>query len=353
MKKILLIIGIILAVVAFWLFYNRHQAYSLNYNVDGYSITESFDVDKDHYFIQVQKDNQKFETYLTINYSPRRKIITSVEELTKGNLTCIKLNENVLPYPICKQNDSYVAYYSDEINENELKDTYNNIEIYDLLGNIYLVWNYHGFYYINDNKITSINLFATDTYSPFLLTKIKDQLFIADYDTKYDFNKYYLLNFKDAKFKEYTIERKLSVDSYILGQYKNSVYLFDPKEEQEYEINIKKGRIYKTSPKVLVDNVWEKTTEDSLLYKKTEFVKNELFKFVLEDKKLYYVQGDIKVKVSNLNVDTIIEYGDDYVFFIANGVIYYFNLSSGATRIMRYSEWNFNYNNCVFVYNNQ
>ncbi len=352
-RAISVIIVILLIVGCFWFFYNRHQAYTINYIVNGYKVTETFDVEKDHYYLKLQKDNQVYETYLTINYSPKRKIVTEIEELSQDTMNCIRLNDNIIKYPICKQNNSYISYYINEVEEKPLHDTFNNIEIYDLLDKTYLVWNYHGFYYLNDNKFTTVNLFASDTYIPYLLTQVKDQLFIVDYDAKYEFSKYYLINFKDAKSKEYTVDRKISLDSYILGKYKNSIYLFDPKEEQEYEINIKKGRIYKTSPKVLVNKSWEKTTEENLLKKKDGFQEDKLFSFELDNKKLYYLEGDIKVKVSNLNVDTIIDYDDEEVFFIANGTVYYYNLSSGATKVMRYSEWNFNYDNCVFIYNNQ
>jgi hypothetical protein len=344
------IIVIVIAIIAFWYFYNRRQDYSVEYTLNGYNVTESFNVKHNIYYIKISNSDHTYETFLNINYSPRRKIVTEINFFKQDNMECIKLNDNILEYPICKQNDEYVSYYYNTIFENEMLKKYNNIEIYDLMSHNYLVWNYRGFHFISGDKMQTINLFENDTYVPYLLQQMKESLFITDYDSKYEFNKYYLINMKKGTSKEYELERKLSSSSYILGVYKNSIYLIDPKVEQEYEINIKKGKIYQTSPKLLINNEWEKTTIDSILNQERTFVNDEYVFFKLIDKTLYYVEGNINTKITNLSVDSIISYDKEEVYFIANGTVYNFKLNKGLTKVMKYSEWNFNYTNCVFVY---
>ena len=354
MKKIwgfIIVVGII--VICFWYFYNRHQAYELNYELSGYDILERFDVNKDHYYIRIKKEEKVYETYLTIDYSPRRKIVTSIDFFEEKNMQCIRLNDNILKYPLCKQNEEYVSYYNDQVDEGELRDTFNNIQIYNLLNNSFLVWNYTGFYYLNDDKFTTLNLFENDVYMPYLLQQINEYLFISDYDSKYEFSKYYLINIKKAKSEIVKLDKKISNDSVILGTYKNSIYLVDPKAEQEYEINIKKGKIYKTSPKILVNNEWKKTDISRLTKNLDKFEEEELFSYIVDNKKLYFIQDNIKTRITNLNVDTIIDYNESDVYFISNGTVYNFNLSKGLTKLLQYSEWNFNYTNCVFLYNNK
>lgn len=352
-KLITLILIITLSFLTFIYIYHKKRNYKVNYFVNGYSIFESFDIESDHYYLNISKDAENFEIYLPISYSPKRKIVTSIENEKTDTKSCIKLNDNILSYPICKQNDEYVSYFLETEIQTEKKDTYNNIDIYNLLGNTYLIWNYKGFYYINNDKITSINLFKTDTYTPYLLTVLKDYLFIINYDEQYSFDSYYLVDSNKATSKKYKISKEISKDSYILGTYKNSVYIVDKKNEQEYEINAKKGKAYKTSGKVLINNEWQKKDIDDLIKSEQTFLNEEKFYYEIIEKKLYLIQENLKTKVTNLDVDYIIDYDDNNVYFVSNGTVYRFKIDEGITKIMQYSEWNFNYKNCIFIFNNQ
>ena len=354
MKKtwVFIIVMILLFSIFLYVYYRKHD-YSMEYYVDGYRVIEEFNIQNDHYYLKIQYNNDNYETYLNIGYNPKRKIVTSVKEIKENDLECIQLNDNILEYPICKQNGQYVSYYLTNNPSSKVEDTFNNISIYNLMDKTYLIWNYRGFYIINEDKITTINIFDQDTYLPYLITSIKDYLFIVDYDAKYEFNKIYLIDVDNSSSKKIDLDRYIAVDSYIMGIYKNSVYLLDKKEEQEYEINIKKGKVYKTSGKVLINNEWQKEDVSKLAKSPKYFSNDEIFKYELIDKKVYFNQNNILTKVSNLNVDSIVKYDNQSVFFISNGVLYYFDMKTGPKKIMEYSEWNFNYINCIFVYDNQ
>lgn len=352
-KLITLILIITISFFAFIYIYHKKRNYKVNYFVNGYSVFESFDIDSDHYYLNISKDAENFEIYLPISYSPKRKIVTSIESEKTDTKSCIKLNDNIVSYPICKQSDEYISYYSETEIPTEKKDTYNNIDIYNLLENTYLIWNYKGFYYISNDKISSINLFKTDTYTPYLLTILKNYLFIINYDEQYNFDSYYLVDSKKATSKKYKISKEISKDSYILGTYKNSVYIIDKKNEQEYELNAKKGKVYKTSGKVLINNEWQKKDIDELIKSEQTFKNEKKFYYEIVGKKLYLIQENLKTKLTNLDVDYIIDYDDNNVYFVSNGTLYRFKIDEGITKIMQYSEWNFNYKNCIFIFNNQ
>lgn len=352
-KLITLILIITISFFAFIYIYHKKRNYKVSYFVNGYSVFESFDIDSDHYYLNISKDAENFEIYLPISYSPKRKIVTSIESEKTDTKSCIKLNDNIVSYPICKQSDEYISYYSETEIPTEKKDTYNNIDIYNLLENTYLIWNYKGFYYISNDKISSINLFKTDTYTPYLLTILKNYLFIINYDEQYNFDSYYLVDSKKGTSKKYKISKEISKDSYILGTYKNSVYIIDKKNEQEYELNAKKGKVYKTSGKVLVNNEWQKKDIDELIKSEQTFKNEKKFYYEIAGKKLYLIQENLKTKLTNLDVDYIIDYDDNNVYFVSNGTLYRFKIDEGITKIMQYSEWNFNYKNCIFIFNNQ
>ena len=62
---------------------------------------------------------------------------------------------------------------------------------------------------------------------------------IADYDNKYEFNKFYLIDIKKGKKETITSNQSISIDSYVQGSYKNDIYLFDKNNKIQYQINIK------------------------------------------------------------------------------------------------------------------
>ena len=354
LKKLIILILVLAAAFAIFLFvYTRKQEYNIEYDINDYHVKEEFILEADHYHLTISNDSNTYETYLNINYSPKRRLITSIENIEKDDLSCIKLNDNIINHPICKKDNNYVSYYINDQIEYTTKDTFNRINIYDLLNNSYLVWNYNGFNYLYKDKLNSIKLFENDTYVPQIIAKVNQYLFIANYDEKYEFSSYFVINFKKGTYKEYEIKTPISMDSYILGTYKDSIYLVDEKEQQEYEINVVKGKVYKTSGKLLINGVWEKTDVDKIIKSKLKFREDEFIFFNLENNTLYYNEKDIKTKVTNLKVDYLIEYNEYEAYFIAEGKTYYFNINEGIKAILGYTEWNFNYTNSVFIYDNQ
>ena len=350
LRKLWLFIAILAATFALFLYiYNHRQAYELNYVIDNYQVMEKYDLDKGYYDIKMTKDNNTYETILNKDYTPKRQLVKSIKEVNDSNKNCIQLNEDLIKTPICKMNNENVSYFIDASSTENYSQDYGNIKIYDLLNKTYLVWNYTGFYYINNNKTTELNLFESDTYTPYLVTSVNNSLFIVNYDNEYSFTDYYLVNPKKATFKKYALEEEIYLDSYILGTYHNSVYLVDKKNNQEYEINTYKNKVYETSGKVLNKSEWDKVEIEKLVKTKYSFISDTYFYYSLDNSNLYYNEDTIKVKIED-NVDYLAYQDENDVYYISKGVLYHYDHNNGKTTIMKYSEWNFNSENSVFVF---
>jgi hypothetical protein len=343
------IIFLLITFLVFLYIYNHRQGYELNYVLNNYSVSEKYNIEKGYYDLSMTKDNNTYEIILDKDYTPKRQIIKEITELNEDNKKCLKLNEDLIKYPICKENNEYVSYYYNKSIETNDFENFNNIKIYDLNNKTYLVWNYTGYYEINNNKKNMINLFEQDTYTPYLVIPVNNNLFIANYDNEYSFTDYYLVYPKKGNAKKFSLDKEIYLDSYILGTYQNSVYLVDKKNIQEYEINTIKNKVYETGGKILNKGEWNKIDINTLINNKNSFTENNNFYYSIDNSNLYYNEDNIKVKIME-NVTYIAYQDSNDVYFISNDILYYYNHENGIKVLMKYSEWQFNYQNSVFVF---
>lgn len=350
LKKMWFFLIILAATFLIFLYtYNHRQGYELNYVLNNYAVKEKYNIEKGYYDLSMTKDDDTFEVILDKDYTPKRQIIKEINEVNEDNKKCLKLNDDLIKYPICKENNEYVSYfYNKNISSND-PEYFNNIKLYNLNNKTYLVWNYTGYYFINNNKKEMINLFEKDTYTPYLVIPVNNNLFIVNYDNEYSFTDYYLINTKKATFKKHSLDKEIYLDSYILGTYQNSVYLVDKKNVQEYEINTSKNKVYETSGKILNKGVWDKIDVNTLINNKKSFTDDNNFYYSIQDNNLYYNEDTIKVKIMD-NVSYIAYQDSNDVYYISNDTLYYYNHENGNSILMKYSEWQFNYLNSVFVY---
>lgn len=350
-KLIIFIIVLVSIFIVFWLIFTHKTDYTMDYSLNSYNITEQFITGKDYYHFTIKKDNNTYELIIAKDYTPKRKLISSIEETNDKDITCLNLNDDLIDYPICKDKSGYVSKYLNTLPNPQKNDSYKNIDIYDLKNKTYLIWNYKGFYYLNKEKTTSINLFNKDTYTPYLIYPVNEEyLFIADYDADNYFTNYYLINTTKSTYKKYELDTKVYFDSYIMGSNKNSIYLVDRKENQEYEINPLKSKIYKTSGKIRVDDEWQKVDVDSLIKKEQYFKNSSKFYYQQEGNTIYYYTDTLKTKITNQKVNSIVSSSNEGVYYLSDGSLYYFSLQSGIQKLMTYSEWNFNYTNVIYPF---
>jgi hypothetical protein len=362
-RFLLLLFLLIILLIIFVCLHPRN--YEINYEKDNVKITEKYNKsDKTYTFIFNYEDkNYFFET--ESKYLKSKKLINNIIISSDDTTTCLTPeSEKLSTYPLCYENDTLISYHAidnkDLIDSKYLKEinpnstTYNNIEINYLNNKKYYLYNYKGFYIIDNNNNKELQLFDSDAYNITLATTTSNYLVIADYNSKYNFNKLYVINSKNNKVKEITTKEDISFDSYFLGTYKNKVYLMDKKNKKEYEINAKKLTINnitsKNKGKVLINNEWQDISINKLANDTTTFEYENVYNYILEDNKLYLESDNIKTLITKQNVKDIVKIDDETIYYLVDDKLYYFNNSDGEVFVMSYFEWNFNYKNMIYIF---
>ena len=363
MKKLsLLIIISILSFITFLLILYRPRSYELTYKVDEYQVKESYYLEDKYYLFVVKKDNYTYEFIKEIKYTSNRGLIKELKELTEEDYNCIIpiLNDTDV-YPICYQNKELISWdlIDKELyptNIKTLNEEYKGINIYALNKQTYLIYNYKGFYYINENTKKEITLFNQDIYAIPLATIINNYLFIPNYEQSHTFKSAYVINMLNGHKELWTLDEEINFNSYILGSYDESIYLFDNKTKKEYELvpHKKKMRIVsKNKEGIIYNNGWENISVNKLADKEYKFNFSSKYSYEVRDSKLFLsIKGSkFYTRVSNIENMQIIYTYNDTVYYWQEDKLYCYNPYIGELLLMEYFEWNFNQQ--IFIFNNQ
>jgi len=136
----------------------------------------------------------------------------------------------------------------------------------------------------------------------------------------------------------------------FLGEYKSYIYLLDKKEEKEYKISIKKDYIEEIDFMILKNNKLVTTTYQNIVNNNLKFTKDKTYTYEIINEKLYLINDTVKTKVSNQNVQRIVNVISDTVYYISNENLYMFNNIYGEVLLLSNFEWNFNHTNMVYIY---
>ena len=366
---LVLFIIIIVALVLFITSLFKSKSYSLEYNIDKYEISENYNNDGNYYYYEISKGNLKYNFIYKSTYNKEKKLIQEIKEYKDEKYTCITIKSNYLKSsPLCTYKNEHIDYHliSDDLKE-RLSDYYKSTktiekkyENYTLFNqdNKLLLWSYKGFNYLNKDKIKFIKIFNKDIYEIPLATKLNNYIFIPDYEQEHYFNKVYLINLDTLEIDEWKLKYEISFDSYILGTNEKSLYLLDKKNKVEYEIvpHKKKMRIIAKSNNqgtIYDKGQITKVSMSKLSTKEQYFIYKQIYKYQLINKKLYlsYLDSSIKIKVSEQKIDNIIATDEDDVYYLVKDTLYKYNIKYGETKLIKYSDWEFNYKNLIFVNN--
>ncbi len=329
-KKLIIFILIIVTLFIIFLFlYNKKISYEYVYKLNKYEIKETFNKETNIFTFNV---NDEYNFSLLGNYSNKRGLITDVSMYDN----CLKLKGYLSFFNICKKEDVY--YFSESTLEETKYNNYDNLKIYNLLDYTYLIWNYDGFYYINNDVNKKINLFETDVYSPSLIKQIDDYLFIPNYDEKYYFKSYYLLNMKDGKVKQINLKQEISFDIKYLDYENGKLNIYDKKNNKIFKVKLTNGEEKVKQKIVLTDKELAKYD-----------VSNKYF--FINQEYLTYKLKDFEVKLDNFKPKSLIYENSYESIFLNDKELIYFNLKDELIKLIEYSEWQFNYENLIFIYN--
>jgi len=344
LRNFLLFIGIIF--LFFLIFSVIPKNYTFKYKINNISVQETYDKKNKSYLFIITEKSNTFKYSFVSKYHNERGLIKKIN--IKNNCVTASLN-NKKQFSVCIKDNEYQTAYANDSSNNKQIDVFNNIKIYNLLDRKYFVWNYHGFATLEKEKYNELKLFDNDIYELGIITKIKDYLLLADYDQKYHFDRMYLIQMKNNKIEKVKLDREIYFNSYVLGTNKKDVYIYDLQKELQYKVNPFKQTVEKNKYEVLINNEWNKISINKLNKGNVKFYEDYTYGYFLNENKLYYKTLNSNILITNLDVSRIVESNDKEAFFISGDTFYYNNFDNGTTRLMSYSEWNFNNKN-IYVF---
>lgn len=352
-KHVVLIICLIILFIIFIFFYLKKVNYELEYEIDDFKIIEKYDKDKSSYYFTITYDNQVFELASLEDYTNKRKLIENINITENENSICLDFETNVISlYSICAGDQGLYTANIDNQADFTTTDSYENININKLDDKTYLLWNYHDFIYLNNNTQEKLTLFSKDIYNLSLIYDFDNYLIVPDYEQNYLFNKIFVIDTNRAKID--TIELRFDVyfDSYFLGNDAKDVYIYDLRENQEFYIDLNKEEIYTTKNQILVNGEWESISNQTFQNERPVFTKIEPIEINLKDNHLYMQipDGETEVLITNREVSELVKVDGLNIYYISGDILYKYNPFDGETALIKYSEWNFNHQNMVFIF---
>ena len=361
---LLLIIILIIVLVLFFLF--QRKDYTVTYSVNDYEITESYHKEEDYYSFIIKKgETERFAIVYNQHFSSKKNIDQITEYQTQTE-SCITISSNkVRIEPLCTKEETQISYHlvSDEMKEklgvtSETKEdtiltTYNNINVYHYRNHNYYIWNYRGFYHINENTTENIQLFDKDIYNPTLITQVNDTLVIPDYNSDYYFDKVILLDMNTGRTTTWTLETSIYFDSAVLGVYQGELYIIDKHEKTEWQLNIAKQKQERVGTEQkggkIYDHEWTNVTMNRLLYQENTFKGTTILEYNIKEDGLYAIFDNHQMKIRESAPSKILSNTDNTVYYLVNDNVYSYNKEEGEKLLLNYFEWNFNSENVIFI----
>ena len=359
MKRIIYLVLIIIVIICVYnLVVAKPRSYQLNYKYNDYDVSEKYDAEIGSYTFVFNHEGGHFVFGLNHKYTSKRKLIQNVNEIEEDNASCmnIKVLDTALSTMCYDYNGTiYDASIKNNREDKEIKKI-NNISIYNDKYSYY-IWNGYGLTNVLTKK--EYNVLKKESYNNNLSTSVGDYIMFANYDEGTKYKTLYIFNVKDNEYKTLELENNIDSDAYIMGNIDNAIYIFDRKNAKEFKIELDTlkasivsdangGVIYNDSRK-------ESIPIEQLKYNDYQFSYHRLYDYIIENKQLYltYYGTGTKIKVSNNdNIKDIIKIEDDQVFYIGeNNKIYTYNIKKKEQTLIENFEWNFSYNNKIFVFN--
>lgn len=391
--------------IAFVFFGTGH---SINYKVDNFNISETLTQNKkneqDNYYFEIKKDDILFNFEIK-NIKQGSKLIKRIKYFKNANYECVmpifRVKGNYTDL-ICKKDGIYYYYNSIRGNDPEIDnfanefalEYNNNLEVKKENGNLYVYSNtlnkhyialeyYKGIYDINSkSNYKKISLFRNEKYTKELSALVKNYYVVANYDEEYDFHNFKIVNLETNGVSNITSNSPISLNSYIQGVIDNSIYILDKSNKKQYELNIKSkdikeignesgikiykdnefvdGNIYEyLSNEIRFDSKTIDSNFNNITYSKVDKVGNKLSGYYYLYEKVNNVYRVYRTPVMNTSTllylfDTTdinsVQYVDDYVYYIYNSEIKYFNELTGNKTLLKYNDMEYNKNLKYYVY---
>lgn len=383
----------------YWFSDGQENEYKIKKDNNTFEVKEISDFDNNNYLYEIKIKETLFSFQIFNDYSKSSKVLTDIYYYNEDGYECILpifKDEKIFTDIMCMNNGSLIYYHNlknDKIdtfatsiplyNKNNFIDnceseTKEGIKIYknNLIDKHYIgLTNYKGFYNVSkefNSLVYNISLFSKDVYNQKLGSFIDNYYVVADYNEKNSFNKINVINLVTLKSSTIVSDKAISLDSYIQGIVDHKLYLYDKDNNIQYEIDPKEERIIRLSSEIkYYDGKWSTMSvkdakdEKKFITTKVDYEDSNYAKIDQTDNYYYlYKKNGNKYDCYRINKQNqsgliylfstdsleLINYVDNYVYFIEDNVINVFNDAIGIKKIIDYKEIEFNKNIKFNVY---
>lgn len=351
-KRHIHLISLFIIIISLFIYFkNKPINYDIEYNYNDYKINEKYNKQNDYYSFKLIKNEYVFYFVLNHKYTTKRNLIKNINEETNEDTLCISINTKVGDTEtICRNKKEY----SLKTITNETNDVQTKFEDVSLYDNNYKYYEWNGYGLTDVNTKKTYNVLKKESYDNLLSYSYKDYIIFANYDEKNEFKLFYIFNAKTKKYQKLKLKTPISYDSYFQGIYNNEIYLFDRNKSTQYAINPKKKTINKTNTSegaIYFDGTKTEKPINQFKYNELIFKGNNRINYVIDNNSLYYYyyDSDLKIKVID-NVQTIINYNDESVYYLSNGIVYELKSLKNINKLAESMEWQFHYSSQIYVF---
>ena len=416
MKKLLPILFLLGAAALifqiFVQFFMRHHEidYSIITKDNSYLIHEKLKVDgkKNTYYFKLVDDNQ--DTYifnLEHDYNRQDEIVKDVKYFDDENLRCIFpiFKKGITGDIYCKSKKQQVSYsYLRQTNNSSLDNYIKKLKksgyianswvrdtlpkkdsVYDIYRDnvkedtIFTVWDYRGFYIINNKKVIKKDFLNHDQYEN-NLSYLTDNYYVSintDLNSGNMYASFYLYDILNGGKGRVDLDEQISFNMYINGSYDGKFYYTDLNTKKQYALdpdketvkevgNVKDGfksiqgkKLVTVSSKEYLksNDIWTNDVVNNVLgnmYGAKDVKKsNDMYYFVTDTGDFYKTDKlNLKNSVLLFHFDSVSEWKvkGDNVMVVSGNTMYYYDDVYGLLPIVTSNEFIYNYKNICDFY---
>ena len=416
MKKLLPILFLLGAAALifqiFVQFFMRHHEidYSIITKDNSYLIHEKLKVDgkKNTYYFKLVDDNQ--DTYifnLEHDYNRQDEIVKDVKYFDDENLRCIFpiFKKGITGDIYCKSKKQQVSYsYLRQTNNSSLDNYIKKLKksgyianswardtlpkkdsVYDIYRDnvkedtIFTVWDYRGFYIINNKKVIKKDFLNHDQYEN-NLSYLTDNYYVSintDLNSGNMYASFYLYDILNGGKGRVDLDEQISFNMYINGSYDGKFYYTDLNTKKQYALdpdketvkevgNVKDGfksiqgkKLVTVSSKEYLksNDIWTNDVVNNVLgnmYGEKEVKKsNDMYYFVTDTGDFYKTDKlNLKNSVLLFHFDSVSEWKvkGDNIMVVSGDTMYYYDDVYGLLPIVTSNEFIYNYKNICDFY---
>ena len=364
MKKKLLIFIFICIIIIFIKY--AFSNYNISYKIKSYEVVELYK--NKRFYFEITKGNKvyNFDVYSRRNFTKTK--ISKIVEINGESFNCIyPVIKNLDTYPLCYVGDEYTdfnlidselldKYKVKSKQEENTKDFeyYNNLESSEYVA----LWNYKGYVLMNSKSYKNVDLFKKDRYDNTLAYMIDNYIYMPNYDEEHEYSSIVELNIVSGDYTTTNLGYNIDYDSYIVGNVKNKLYIFDNKYSILYEVDLNRDKTTIIGNNEIGYVKYENgkfvsCSKSEYKVDKIKYNKNvSLYSYNVNNGlyKSFNSNNKVVQKINNNNVSIIREH-DNTIYYMFEDNFFKYNPKYGEKKVFYNYELAFNNVNTIFIYN--